>query len=530
MNHQRGVSLLVGVFAVSNLLDVVLARAWTRVGQTMVYRLAGDVFAKVQRRSLLFHTRGSVGDLMARIMGDSWCVYKIVDALLFTPKYAAIMIAGMVIVMLQMDVGLTLLALAVAPLMAVASYVFGRRIRRAARTRREIEGRIHSHVQQTLSGISVVQALAQEERERQRFEEFTEDAVQAQKRTLWLTSLSNLAAGLVITLGTGAVLWLGAWHVRDGRLSLGSLLVFLAYLRSLQGHLGSLTKIYGTLQEIGASADRVAELLEAAPEIRERPGAAPLPAATGRIRLENVTFGYRPEHAVLRNVSLEVRASETLAIVGATGAGKTTLASLVPRFLDPWDGRVLIDGADVRDVQLASVRAQVALVLQEPFLFPLSIAENIAYSRPGASMAEIEAAARAARIHDAIRLLPQGYETVLGERGATLSGGERQRLAIARALLKNAPILILDEPTSAVDADTERLFLEALQELMRGRTTLIIAHRLSTIRHADRIVALHDGRIVETGTHRELLIQDGLYARLHRVQSMPHASTALVVG
>jgi ATP-binding cassette subfamily B protein len=307
-------------------------------------------------------------------------------------------------------------------------------------------------------------------------------------------------------------------------------LVFLAYLRSMQEQMKQLTGVYGALQEAGANVDRVLEVLESEPEVRDRPGAAALPTVAGHLRLEKVTFGYEPGRPVLRQVSLEVLPGQTVALVGATGAGKTTLASLVPRFFDPWEGRVLIDGHDVRDVRLKSLREQVGLVLQEPFLFPCSITENIAYGRPGASPDDIEAAARAANIHDFIRRLPRGYNAVVGERGTTLSGGERQRLSIARALLKNAPILILDEPTSALDAQTEQMFLQALVRLMRGRTTLIIAHRLSTVRSADRIVVLHEGQVAEAGTHRELLAHGGLYARLHRIQSGERPQPAGLVG
>jgi ATP-binding cassette subfamily B protein/subfamily B ATP-binding cassette protein MsbA len=324
-----------------------------------------------------------------------------------------------------------------------------------------------------------------------------------------------LISGLIATLATGAVLWLGTRHVRDGSLSLGSLLMFLAYLGSLQAHLKAFTELSGALQEVGVGAERVLEALESEPEVADRPGAPALIPARGQVCLENVTFGYEPGRPVLHQVSLAAGPGETIALVGPTGAGKTTLVSLVPRFFDPWDGRVLIDGRDVREAQLKSVRSLVGLVLQEPLLFPLTIAENIAYGRPGAARTEVEAAARAANAHWFIERLPQGYETVIGERGATLSGGERQRLSIARALLKDAPILILDEPTSALDAATETSLLEALERLMEGRTTFIIAHRLSTIRKATRIVVIDEGAVVETGTHRELLARQGVYARLH---------------
>jgi ATP-binding cassette subfamily B protein/subfamily B ATP-binding cassette protein MsbA len=518
------------VFVFNSAIDVLLTRAWIQVGQRMVYRLAGDLFAHIQRRSLLFHSRNSVGDSLSRITGDTWCAYKVVDTLLLTPTYALLMSVGMLVLLARVDLPLALLAAATAPFMAGTSFLMGRRLRGVARARREIESRIQTHVQRALSGIQVVQAFTQEAGEHRRFEELAAGALRAQRRSALAGNLYGQLAGLATTLGTAAVLCVGARHVVDGRLSIGTLLVFLAYLNSLQGQFRVFSGVYGTLQETGASVDRVADMLEADLEVADRPGAVPLPPARGHVLLDRVTFGYEPDRPVLREVSLEVQPGQTVAIVGATGAGKTTLVSLIGRFYDPWQGRVLVDGRDVRDVQLRSLRGQIGLVLQEPFLFPFTVAENIAYGRPGASRLGIEAAARAANVHDFVVRLPQGYDTAVGQRGATLSGGEKQRLSIARALLRNPPILVLDEPTSALDAQTERLLLEALRRLMEGRTTFIIAHRLSTVRAADRIVVLQEGQIVEAGTHRELLDLGGHYAHLHRLQCGQRAGMISLAG
>jgi len=512
------------LFALHSVIELVLTSTWTLAGRRMVNDLAQELFARMQRRSLLFHSRHPVGDTMSRITGDSWCVYQFVDTVIFAPGHALATMALMVFLMAGLDPGLTLLALAVAPFMVGASFLIGKPLHLAAKLKREIEGRIQSHLQQTLTGIPVVQAFVQEDREQERFRQFADDAVRAQQRSAVLGSINSLGSGFVATLGAGAILWYGARHVLEGTLTIGSLLVFFVYLTALQNQMKTFASIHTAWRTVGASLERVLEMLEAEPEVAESRGAPALPRSRGHIAFENVTFGYEPERPVLRDISFEVQPGQTVAIVGPTGVGKSTLAGLIPRFFDPWQGSVCIDAHDLRCIRLQSLRQQIALVLQEPFLSPISIAENIAYGRPGALREEIVSAARDANAHAFIERLPLGYDTVIGERGATLSGGERQRLAIARALLRNAPILILDEPTSALDAGTESLLLEALERLMTGRTTFLIAHRLSTVRRADRILVLQDGRITESGTHAQLLARGEFYAHLHEIQFRPHPS------
>jgi ATP-binding cassette subfamily B protein/subfamily B ATP-binding cassette protein MsbA len=424
----------------------------------------------------------------------------------------------MFLILWRLSPGLTLLALAVAPLMAWVFHRYARPMMEGGWRQQEIEGRIYEVIERTFSAMPAVQAFRREKLNEELFARATDEALTA---VLSLTRIQlhfKILMGLSTAVGTAAILWIGAKLALDGQFTIGTILLFLSYLASLYAPIEAVMYSSSTVQGAAGSASRVREVLDTERDVTDKSGAITLPVASGLVVFENVTFGYDRDRTVLHGISLEAKPGETIALVGATGAGKSTLISLLPRFFDPEHGRVLIDGHDLRNVTLASLRQQIAIVLQEPFLFPLSIAENIAYGRPHATMSEIEAAARAARADDFIARLPEHYRTVIGERGATLSVGQRQRLSIARALLKNAPILILDEPTSALDAETGQALLDALAPLTRNRTTFIIAHRLSTIQRAHRIVVLEAGRIVETGTHTELLAKNGFFARFHALQ------------
>ena len=505
------------IFLLGTVTNVIYTYCSLLLGQRMTYSLATDLFAHLQRLSVLFHTRRPVGDLISRVTGDSWCVNTLVTEAIVPAVQALVTLIAMFVVMWNLQPTLTLLALGITPFFLIVIKVLGGPIKDRTREQRDLEGQMMNVVEQSLSAMPAIQAFTREDHEVRRFRSFADRTVVAYVRATVAGLWFELFAGLVTTLGTAGVIYVGADLALKGELSTGTIIVFISYLSSLYDPLDSIAQTTQTVQGAAAEADRVSEMLELEPDIQDRPGARAA-KISGPIRYEKVSFGYEPGQPVLHEIDFVARPGETVAIVGPTGAGKTTMMNLLIRFFDPNSGRITIDGVDLRDMRHRSLREQVAMVLQDPFIFPVSIGENIAYGKPHATIEEIQAAAKAANAHEFITRLPEAYDTLVGERGATLSGGEKQRLSIARAFLKDAPVLILDEPTSALDARTEGALLEALERLMEDRISFIIAHRLSTIRRASRILVLDQGRIVESGSHDELLGRPGLYAALYNRQ------------
>jgi ATP-binding cassette subfamily B protein/subfamily B ATP-binding cassette protein MsbA len=410
------------------------------------------------------------------------------------------------------------LALTVVPILFALISSFNKKIVSISTEVRERESRVYSLVQWTMSAIKIVQAFSKEEEEHRRFMGASSESLQASLRLYSWQTLYSGVVNLTIAAGTALVVYAGAQAVMTGRLTLGELLVFISYLAQLYIPINQITQSWSMIAGARVGARRVFEVLDTAADLPSGTRQFPPEGARGEIAWRGVGFRYLPEARVLDDIDLAVAPGMKVAIVGPTGVGKSTMLGLLPRFFDPTVGTVEIDGIDARDYQLKSLRSQIGMVLQPPLIFPLSVRDNIAYGRPGADDASIEKAARRAYIHERIGELPEGYETLIGEAGSPLSEGEKQRITIARALLRDAPILILDEPTSALDVETEALVMAAIEELMQGRTTFIIAHRLSTIRSCDRIVVLRDGSVAEYGTLPELLQRNGIFAGYYRTQ------------
>ena len=509
---------LVAVYALLGLLNVTSNYATISVGQRMVNDFRSELYAHLQRLSLAFHSRRQVGDLLYRLTSDTFAIQTLTMNGFFPLVSSVVMLVGMMVVMLRLDWMLTGVALAVVPLLFLSIAGMTRRMTALATVARVKESALWAVAQRTMGAIRVIQAFTTEEEEHRRFIGSSRESLDANLRLYTFQTVYASGVNVLIAVGTAVVLWVGATHVLRGTLTVGEVLIFTTYLASLYAPINNLMQTYGLVQSARVGADRVFEILETAPDLRD--GMRPLARGDvhGAVTFEDVRFGYDADRLVLRGIDFHARAGEMVAIVGATGAGKTTLVSLIPRFYDPSGGRVLLDGIDVREFRLKAVRQQVAIVLQPPLVFPTTVRENVAYGRPDATLAQIREAAHLAQLDDFLERLPLGLDTVVGEGGATLSAGEQLRITIARAILRDAPILILDEPTSALDATTEALVMEGLERLMAGRTTFVIAHRLSTVRRAGVILVIDGGRIVEQGSFEALVARGGHFARLHRTQ------------
>jgi len=467
----------------------------TRTGERLTLDFRGRLFRHVQRLSLSFHDERGSHDSIYRIQYDAEAMQHIVESTIpFVAAFA--MLASAIFVTARLDSQLALIALAVVPALFVLSRVYTRRVRRRYHDLQELESSALGVLQDVLTAMRVVKAFGKEKDEHARYVDRSGKTVQARVRLSLTESAFGLAVNVAIATGTAAVLFVGVRHVQSGVLTLGELLMVMTYLSQLYGPLETISQKVGDVQSSLASAERAFELLDESPDVKEKPHARRIAHARGAIEFRDVSFAYRGDDAVLHDVSFEVAPGTRLGFVGRTGAGKTTLMSLITRFYDPIAGEILLDGVDLRDYKLADLRNQFGIVLQEPVLFSTSIAENIAYARPGARIRDVVAAAEAANAHEFVCALPDGYGTIVGERGMRLSGGERQRIALARAFLKDAPILILDEPTSSVDTHTETAIMDAIERLMERRTSLMIAHRLSSLRICDARLEIESGRIV----------------------------------
>jgi ABC-type multidrug transport system fused ATPase/permease subunit len=512
------VGWLVGVYAAQHLVSIGDNYVRHVVGERFILDLRVRLYDYLQRLSLSFFEKTSTGELMSRVTNDVNALEHFVTHGSAFALANLLRLLGAAVLLFTLDWQLTLWVLAPVPVLALGLRLYNQRARPVYRSVRDRLGDINARLQDSLAGIKVIQAFGQEERELERFAQESKDYYHTRVRSIRYWSTFFPAIGFVASWGTVAVLGAGAWLVLQGRMSIGTLVAFLSYLNALYGPIHTLVEVDDTFQQAIGAGERVFELLDEDPEIVDAPDAVDLPPLQGHVSFEHVYFGYSTGDQVLRDVTFDIAPGEMVALVGRSGAGKTSIANLLCRFYDPLGGCVRVDGTDLRHVTRSSLRRQTAVVLQDTFLFNSTVRENLLYGQPNASDAEMVAAAKAAYAHEFIAALPKGYDTEIGERGVRLSGGQKQRLALARAILADPRILILDEATSSVDAEAEYLIQQALDSVLKGRTALVIAHRLSTIRNASKIIALEEGRILEIGDHGELMERQGLYSQLYRRQ------------
>jgi subfamily B ATP-binding cassette protein MsbA len=504
---------LLALFLIRSLLAFVGQYLMRMTGERLIAELRLSLYRHLHGMDLAYHQRQRIGDLSSRLASDTDAIRAVATDVLVSLALNLFQLLGSMAVMLVLNWRLSLIVLLVTPFVTLVSKLSGPPLQRIARAVQERFAHCTAVAQEGLSALPVIQAFARSEYEVRRYGDALRSLIETVRRSARANAIFSSSITFLFAVSSVVLFWFGGREVLGGRLTAGDLVAFMFYSQTISQCISVLATNYASLRAAAGASERVFELLDTRPAVAEAPGASPLPAGEGRVCFERVSFAHVPGHPVLRDLSIQIEPGETVALVGPSGTGKTTLLHLIPRFFDPTEGRILIDGTDVRNVQLRSLREQIAIVSQDVYVFGLSVRENIRFGRLEASDAEIEAAARAAYAHDFITALPEGYDTQIGERGVLLSGGQRQRLSIARAVLKDARILILDEATSSVDPLAEESIREALERLRAGRTTIRVTHRLTGLRDVDRILVMDGGRIVEAGTEEDLLALGGLYCQ-----------------